>query len=44
MGRGSRGGKLMPGAGLAVRSDERRLMALATEMGRADEDVVAGVR
>jgi hypothetical protein len=34
----------MSGAGPTVRIDERRLIALATEMGRADEDVVAGVR
>lgn len=34
----------MSGAGPTVRIDERRLIASATEMGRADEDVVAGVR
>ena len=41
---GFTGGKFMSGAGPTVRIDERRLIALATEMGRADEDVVAGVR
>lgn len=35
----------MSGAELTVRSDDRRLMASATAMGRTDEDVVviAGV-